>query len=52
MLFRSAAFEQAKAVLANPGASQADVREAIANLRAAKKKLNGHKPKRIKALTV
>ncbi|MGT2797314.1 S8 family serine peptidase [Streptococcus intermedius] len=47
-----AAFEQAKAVLANPGASQADVREAIANLRAAKKKLNGHKPKRIKALTV
>jgi len=31
--------------LANPGASQEDVKEAIANLRAAKRKLDGRKPR-------
>ena len=42
------AYEQAKAVLANPGASQEDVKEAIANLRAAKRKLDGRKPRVVK----
>ncbi|MDO4667719.1 MAG: S8 family serine peptidase [Streptococcus sp.] len=39
------AFEEAKAVLSDPGASQTDVKTAIANLKEAKKKLNGKKPK-------
>ncbi|WP_128834236.1 S8 family serine peptidase [Streptococcus sp. DD11] len=39
------AYAQAKAVLANPGASQEEVKEAIAQLKAAKKKLDGKKPK-------
>ena len=39
------AYAQAKEVLTNPGASQEDVKEAIANLRAAKRKLDGRKPR-------
>lgn len=42
------AYAQAKEVLANPGASQEDVKEAIANLRAAKRKLDGRKPRVVK----
>ena len=39
------AYAQAKEVLANPGASQEDVKAAIANLREAKRKLDGRKPR-------
>ena len=42
------AYAQAKEILANPGASQEDVKEAIANLRAAKRKLDGRKPRVVK----
>ena len=39
------AFIRAQAVLANPGASQQEVKAALAEVKAAKKKLNGKKPK-------
>lgn len=39
------AFRDAQAVLVNPGASQQDVKDAIAELKAAKKQLDGKKPK-------
>lgn len=42
------AYALAKEVLADPGASQVDVRDAIANLKIAKRKLNGKKPRVVK----
>mgnify|MGYP000888761519 FL=1 len=39
------AFIRAQAVLANPAASQQEVKAALAEVKAAKKKLNGKKPK-------
>ena len=39
------AFIRAQAVLTNPGASQQEVKAALAEVKAAKKKLNGKKPK-------
>ncbi|KXT77678.1 S8 family serine peptidase [Streptococcus sp. DD13] len=42
------AFQKAQAVLKNPGASQEDVKEAVNELKAAKKKLDGKKPKKSK----
>jgi len=42
------AYAQAKAVLDDPGASQAEVKEAIANLKVARRKLDGRKPRVVK----
>lgn len=46
------AFEHAQAVLENPGASREEVKAATANLRKAKRKLNGKRPKKVQTLTV
>ena len=43
------AFIRAQAVLANPGASQQEVKAVLAEVKAAKKKLNGKKPKVVNA---
>lgn len=42
------AYAQAKAVLDDPGASQTEVKEAIANLKVARRKLDGRKPRVVK----
>ena len=42
------AYAQAKVVLEDPGASQAEVKEAIANLKVARRKLDGRKPRVVK----
>lgn len=42
------AIDQAIEVLSDPGSSQAEVKEAIANVKAAKRKLNGKKPRAVK----
>ena len=46
------AFEEVQAVLANPGASREEVKAATANLREAKRKLNGKRPQKVQTVSV